>query len=67
MVDRGCIMGYKGICTNCNGNGYVKIKDKEEHENVHQCWMCESQGELKWTQAQVDSFIYNQYFRKRVQ
>ncbi len=58
---------YKAICENCSGNGYVKIKDKENNENIHQCWQCESKGELNWTQAQVDNFIYNQYFRKRVQ
>ena len=55
-------MGYKGVCPNCKGNGYVKI-----NKNVHQCWMCESEGEIKWSQAKVDEFIYNTYFRKWVQ
>ena len=58
---------YKAICENCSGNGYIKVKDKEEQENVYQCWMCESAGEINWTQAEVDSFIYDMYYRKRLQ
>lgn len=35
------------VCPTCKGNGYVKvacIHDKEDM--IHQCWDCESQGEL---------------------
>ena len=52
---------YKEICTDCKGNGYVR-KDKD----VIQCKTCKSEGELKYGQAEVDNFIYNTYFRKRV-
>ena len=66
VVDLGYIMGYKAICNNCKGNGYEKIVNTKGEKNIHQCWMCESTGEIKWSQAKVDDFIYNTYFRKRV-
>ena len=36
------------ICGICNGNGYIKIVDKEDKKevNVHQCWKCGSKGEV---------------------
>tara|TARA_R110002126_G_scaffold271103_1_gene414964 strand:- start:13 stop:210 length:198 start_codon:yes stop_codon:yes gene_type:complete len=35
------------ICPTCKGNGYVKVACILDHENmVHQCWDCDSQGEL---------------------
>ena len=52
---------YKEICTDCKGNGYIR-QDKD----VIQCKTCKSEGELKYGQAEVDNFIYNTYFRKRV-
>ncbi len=58
---------YKAICNNCKGNGYVKIKNDKGHTNTHQCWICKSEGEIKWSQAQVDELIYNTYFRKQLQ
>ena len=33
------------ICPTCKGNGYVKVAT-EGKDTVHQCWDCESQGEL---------------------
>ena len=65
-VDPGFIMSYKAICDNCKGNGYTYVTDTKKQTEVKQCWMCESQGEINWSQAQVDDFIYNTYFRKRV-
>ena len=59
-------MGYKGICSNCKGNGYVKVEESKGKTNVHQYWVCVSVGDIKWSQAKVDEFIYNTYFRKRV-
>ena len=37
------------ICHNCKGNGFIKIQDPEDPNeiNVHQCWQCESTGEIK--------------------
>ena len=56
------------ICDNCRGNGYITVIDKHNKTNVHQCWECESNGEIKnYDQAEVDDFIYNVYYRKRLQ
>ena len=39
---------HKAICDVCNGNGYVKVSDREDPKeiNVHQCWECDSEGEF---------------------
>ena len=56
------------ICDNCRGNGYITVIDNNNKTNVHQCWVCESEGEIKnYDQAEVDDFIYNTYYRKRLQ
>ena len=35
------------ICPTCKGNGYVKVASLEKDESsVHQCWDCDSEGEL---------------------
>ena len=55
------------ICQNCRGNGYITVIDNHNKTNVHQCWVCESEGKIKnYDQAQVDDFIYNVYYRKRL-
>ena len=37
----------KLICSTCKGNGYVKVASLEEDElTVHQCWDCDSEGEV---------------------
>jgi DnaJ-class molecular chaperone len=59
---------YSKICDNCRGNGYVTVIDSHNKTNIHQCWKCESEGETKrYDQAEVDDFIYNVYYRKRLQ
>ena len=35
------------ICDNCRGNGYLTVIDNTGKTNVHQCWVCESEGEIK--------------------
>ena len=35
------------ICDNCGGNGYIRIDTVDGPNQVKQCWVCESQGELK--------------------
>jgi len=56
------------ICDNCHGNGYLTMVNKQDQKTVHQCWVCESEGEIKkYDQAEVDDFIYNFYYRKRLQ
>jgi DnaJ-class molecular chaperone len=56
-------MSYKKTCSLCNGNGYIKVKVKENYE-TKQCWLCESTGEKEYSQAEVDDFIYKMYYKK---
>tara|TARA_R110002167_G_scaffold296274_1_gene500715 strand:+ start:506 stop:712 length:207 start_codon:yes stop_codon:yes gene_type:complete len=56
------------ICDNCRGNGFLNVIDQQDLTQVKQCWVCESEGEIKnYDQAEVDTFIYNYYFNKRLQ
>ena len=32
------------ICDNCRGNGYIRIA--LDNSQVHQCWVCDSEGEV---------------------
>tara|TARA_B100000902_G_C27279771_1_gene901001 strand:+ start:339 stop:533 length:195 start_codon:yes stop_codon:yes gene_type:complete len=36
----------KYICPTCKGNGFVKVASLIEEDTVHQCWDCDSEGEL---------------------
>ena len=56
-------MSYKEICSLCKGNGYITVVVKGEDE-IKQCWLCESKGEKRYSQAEVDEFIYNMYYKK---
>ena len=47
---------HSAICPDCNGNGYVKIIHDNNETNVHQCWTCESQGELYVDESEVTEF-----------
>ena len=53
---------YKEICNLCKGNGYITVvvKDKDE---IKQCWLCESEGEHRYNQAEIDYFIYQMYYK----
>ena len=56
------------ICDNCKGNGYIRIDTVDGPNQIKQCWVCESEGELKkYVQKDVDNFIYEFYFNNRVQ
>ena len=45
------------ICETCKGNGYVKIIHSDDI-GIHQCWTCESQGELYVDESEiVESYI----------
>ena len=48
---------HKAICDVCNGNGFVKITDKEDPKevNVHQCWECDSEGEFYVYESKIAS------------
>jgi len=68
MKDLNVPQKKKRICDNCRGNGYITVIDKHNKTNIHQCWICASEGEIKiYDQAEVDDFIYNTYYRKRLQ
>ena len=56
---------YKEICPDCKGNGHIKQNGLYK-ETIVQCETCKSEGELKYAQSEIDNFIYNTYFRKRV-
>jgi len=66
VVDREYTMSYKAICDTCKGNGYIYVTDTKGTTEPKQCWTCESEGEINWSQAQVDDFIHNTYYRKRL-
>ena len=68
MKDLMIPMKYTKTCDNCHGNGYLNVVDNQNLTQVKQCWVCESDGEIKnYDQAEVDNFIYNFYHRKRLQ
>ena len=51
------------ICDNCKGNGYIKIDTIHGKDQIKQCWVCGSEGEIKkYVQADVDNFIYRLYY-----
>ena len=36
----------KYICPTSKGNGFVKVASIMEEDTVHQCWDCDSEGEI---------------------
>ena len=56
------------FCPTCKGNGYIRIDTPDKKDDIKQCWVCQSQGELeKYVQKDVDSFIYDFYFNRKLQ
>ena len=49
---------HKAICNVCNGNGFVKITDREDPKevNVHQCWECDSEGEFYVHESEISEY-----------
>ena len=49
----------KKICDNCKGNGYIRID--LDNSQVHQCWVCDSEGEVyeERTDLVNDSHVSN--------
>ena len=64
-VDRGCTIMYKAICDNCKGNGYINIANSKGVTEPKQCWMCNSEGEIKYEEDFVNKLITNH--RQRLQ
>jgi hypothetical protein len=51
------------ICENCKGNGYIRIDTIHGKDQIKQCWVCDSKGEIKkYVQAEVDKFIFDYYY-----
>ena len=62
-VDRGSIMTYKAICDNCNGNGHINITNSKGITEPKQCWMCNSEGEIKYEEDFINKLITNHHHR----
>ena len=62
-VDRGYIIMYKAICDNCNGNGHINITNSKGITEPKQCWMCDSEGEIKYEEDFINKLITNHHHR----
>ena len=62
-VDRGYIIMYKAICDNCNGNGHINITNSKGITEPKQCWMCNSEGEIKYEEDFINKLITNHHHR----
>ena len=49
---------HKAICDVCNGNGFIKITDEEDSNeiNIHQCWEFDSEGEFYVYEPKVSQY-----------
>ena len=63
VVDQGYIIMYKAICDNCSGNGHINIVNRQGETEVKQCWMCESNGEIKYEEDFINRLIRNHNYR----
>ena len=64
-VDRGCIIMYKAICDTCDGNGHINITNSKGVTEPKQCWICNSEGEIKYEEDFINKLIINH--RQRLQ
>ena len=62
-VDQGYIMAYKAICDNCNGNGHINITNSNGITETKQCWICNSEGEIKYEEDFINKLITNHHHR----
>ena len=62
-VDLGCIIMYKAICNSCKGNGYTYVTDTKGTTEPKQCWVCNSQGEIKYEEDFINKLITNHRHR----
>ena len=63
VVDLECIIMYKAICDNCKGNGYINITNTKGITEPKQCWMCDSEGEIKYEEDFINKLITNHHHR----
>ena len=62
-VDLGCTIMYKAICDNCNGNGHINITNSKGITESKQCWICNSEGEIKYEEDFINKLITNHHHR----
>jgi len=62
-VDQGFIMSYKAICDNCNGNGHINITNTKGVTESKQCWICNSEGEIKYEEDFINKLIHDHHHR----
>ena len=62
-VDLGCTIMYKAICDNCNGNGHINITNSKGITEPKQCWVCDSEGEIKYEEDFINKLIINHHHR----
>ena len=62
-VDLECTIMYKAICDNCKGNGHINIANSKGVTEPKQCWMCNSEGEIKYEEDFVSKLITNHRHR----
>ena len=63
VVDLECIIMYKAICDNCNGNGHINITNSKGVTEPKQCWTCNSEGEIKYEEDFINKLITNHHHR----
>ena len=54
---------YKAICDNCKGNGHINITNHKGVTEPKQCWMCNSEGEIKYEKDFINKLITNPHHR----
>ncbi len=64
-VDLKSIIGYmyKAICDNCKGNGHINITNSKGVTETKQCWMCNSEGEIKYEEDFINKLINDHHHR----
>ena len=62
-VALGCIIMYKAICDNCSGNGHINITNSKGITEPKQCWVCNSEGEIKYEEDFINKLITNPHHR----
>ena len=54
---------YKTICDNCSGNGHINITNSQGVTEPKQCWICNSEGEIKYEKDFINKLIINHHHR----
>jgi len=59
MKDLRIPIKHTKTCDNCRGNGYLNVIDTEGLTQVKQCWVCESEGEIKYEEDFINKLIHD--------